>query len=404
MYDVYKIRQDFPVLNRKINGKYNAYLDTGASAQKPYQVLEAMRKAYEEQYANVHRGAYWLSESITSEYEKSREIVRRFLNAASNKGIVFTRNATESINLVAASWARKNLKEGDEILISEAEHHANIVPWQIVTEETGCCLRVFKLAEDGSFVWDNFTEGLRDNTKLVAVTAMSNVLGTIYPVKKIVEAAHQVGALALIDACQYAVHHAIDVQDWNCDFLAFSAHKVYGPTGIGILYARYSLLEKMPPYQTGGDMVDNVTFEKTTFDEPPARFEAGTPAFIQAIGLGAALDYMQNLGLENITSHEKELVKYATPLLTGIKGLQMIGTAPDKGGIFTFNVEGIHPQDLCFVLDKEGVSVRTGQFCAQPIVNRFGFHSLARASLGLYSTREDIDALAAAINKAQTFF
>lgn len=404
MYDVYQIRRDFPVLNQTVNGKYNAYLDTGASAQKPRAVIEAMRRIYENEYANVHRGAYHLSELITADYERARETVRGFINAADSREIVFTRNATESINLVAAAWGRQNLKAGDEILISEAEHHANLVPWQLLCEEKGCKLQVFKLAENGAFVWENFAALLNDKTKLVAVTAMSNVLGTVYPVKEIAAAAHRVGAKVLIDACQLAVHHQIDVRDIDCDFLAFSGHKVYGPTGIGVLYGKLDILQTMPPYQSGGDMVANVTFAKTTFDEPPARFEAGTPAFVQAIGLEAALNYMQNLGLENITAHETELTAYAIEAFKTLKGITLVGTAPDKGGVFAFNVDGIHPQDLCFILDKEGVSIRTGHFCAQPIVNRFGYESLARASLGLYSTREDIDALVAAIRKAQTFF
>ena len=404
MYDVYEIRKDFPVLNQLINGKYNAYLDTGASAQKPQIVLDCMRRIYESEYANVHRGAYHLSELITADYEKARLQVQNFVNAKDAREIVFTRNATEGVNLVAATWGRKFLQAGDEILISEAEHHANLVPWQMLCEEKGCRLKIFKLAENGAFVWENFATLLSDKTKLVAVTAMSNVLGSLLPVKKIAQAAHEIGAKVLVDACQFAVHHKIDVQDLDCDFLVFSGHKVYGPTGIGVLFGKLNILEAMPPYQCGGDMVANVTFEKTTFDEPPARFEAGTPAFVQAIGLAKALEYMQKLGLENITSHEKDLTAYALEALGSIKGLKQVGTAPDKGGVFAFNIDGIHPQDLCFILDKEGVSIRTGHFCAQPIVNRFGYESLARASLGLYSTKEDIDALVKAIRKAQTFF
>ena len=284
MFDVYEIRKQFPVLGREINGKPNTFLDTGASAQKPQCVIDKMLKVYSRDYANVHRGSYLLSEEITLEYEKARKIVQKFINAKSDKEIVFTRNATESINLVAAAWGRKFLKKGDEILISEAEHHANLIPWQQVRDETGCTLKIFKIADDGSFVWDEFAKWLSEKTKLVAVTAMSNVLGTIFPIKKMAQAAHEVGALVLTDACQFAVHHQIDVQDMDCDFLAFSGHKTYGPSGIGVLYGKYDILEKMPPYQCGGDMVDHVSYEKTTFAEPPARFEAGTPAIVQAIG------------------------------------------------------------------------------------------------------------------------
>ena len=404
MFDVYEIRKQFPVLTRLINGKPNTFLDTGASAQKPQCVIEKMLKVYSHDYANVHRGSYLLSEEITLEYEKARKIVQKFINAKSDKEIVFTRNATESINLVAAAWGRKFLKKGDEILISEAEHHANLIPWQQVRDETGCTLKIFKIAEDGSFVWEEFAKLLSEKTKLVAVTAMSNVLGTIFPIKKMAQAAHNVGALILTDACQFAVHHQIDVQDMDCDFLAFSGHKTYGPSGIGVLYGKYDILEKMPPYQCGGDMVDHVSYEKTTFAEPPARFEAGTPAIVQAIGLGEALNFMMNLGLDNITAHEKELTKYATEKLSEIEGLVQIGTAKDKGGVFSFVLKGVHPQDMAFILDKEGVALRVGHHCAEPLVHRMGYESVARATLGLYNTKEDIDRLVKAIEKAKTFF
>lgn len=404
MFDVYEIRKQFPVLTRLINGKPNTFLDTGASAQKPQCVIDKMLKVYSEDYANVHRGSYLLSEEITLEYEKARKIVQKFINAKSDKEIVFTRNATESINLVAAAWGRKFLKKGDEILISEAEHHANLIPWQQVRDETGCTLKIFKIADDGSFVWDEYAKLLSEKTKLVAVTAMSNVLGTIFPIKKMAQAAHNVGALILTDACQFAVHHQIDVQDMDCDFLAFSGHKTYGPSGIGVLYGKYDILEKMPPYQCGGDMVDHVSYEKTTFAEPPARFEAGTPAIVQAIGLGEALNFMMNLGMDNITAHEKELTKYATEKLSEIDGLVQIGTAKDKGGVFSFVLKGVHPQDMAFILDKEGVALRVGHHCAEPLVHRMGYESVARATLGLYNTKEDIDRLVKAIEKAKTFF
>lgn len=404
MYDVYKIRQDFPILSVKVNNKPNTFLDSAASAQKPLTVIETMRRLYLEEYANVHRGAYFLSEQITGAYEEARSQIHQFLNSKSDKEIVFVRNATEGVNLVAATWGKKFLQAGDEVLISEAEHHANLVPWQALQEEKGIKLKIFKISDKGEYLEEEYLKLLSEKTKLVAVTGMSNVLGTIFPIKKITEQAHKVGALVLVDACQYAVHQKIDVQDLDCDFLVFSGHKTYGPSGIGVLYGKYNVLGSMPPYQYGGDMVDTVTYEKTTFNEPPFRFEAGTPAIVQAIGLGKAVSYMQTLGMENITAHEQELTDYATEQLNNIDGLKIIGQAKDKGGVFSFNVEGMHPQDLAFILDKEGVSVRTGHHCAQPIVNRMGYESLARASLGLYSTKEDIDTLVAAIRKAQKFF
>lgn len=404
MYDVYKIRQDFPVLSQRINGKPNTFLDSAASAQKPQCVIDTMYRLYSSCYANVHRGAYYLSEHMTQEYENARKIVQRFINAASEREIIFTRNATESINLVAACWGRKFLKPGDEILISQAEHHANLIPWQVIAAETGAELKVFKIADDGSYLEEEYLKLLGPKTKMVAVTAMSNVLGTVFPVRKMAEQAHKAGALFLVDACQAAVHHALDVQQTDCDFLAFSGHKTYGPSGIGVLYGKYKLLDSLPPYQFGGDMVEKVTYEKTTFDEVPARFEAGTPAMVQAIGLGRALQYMQEQGMENIAAHEAELTDYARGRFAEVKGFKEIGTARGKGGVFSFVLGGIHPQDIAFILDKEGVSVRTGHHCAQPLVERMGYTSLARASLGMYSSREDIDIFIAALQKAKTFF
>ena len=404
MYDVYKIRQDFPILSVLINGKKNVFLDSAASAQKPLQVIETMRRMYLEEYANVHRGSYYLSEQITSAYEEARSKIHEFLNTKSDKEIVFVRNATEGVNLVSATWGRKFLKAGDEVLISEAEHHANLVPWQSLRDELEIKLKIFRISDNGEYLEEEYLKLLSEKTKLVAVTGMSNVLGTIFPIKKMAEQAHSHGALFLVDACQYAVHQQVDVQDLDCDFLVFSGHKTYGPSGIGVLYGKYNILDSMPPYQYGGDMVDTVTYDTTTFNEPPFRFEAGTPAIMQAIGLGEAVKYMMSLGLENIFQHEQDLTRYATEQLNEIKGLKIVGQAKDKGGVFSFNVEGMHPQDLAFILDKEGVAVRTGHHCAQPIVNRMGYESLARASLGLYSTKEDVDALVAAIRKAQKFF
>lgn len=404
MYNVEKIRKDFPILSRQINGKPNTFLDSGASAQKPLPVIKRMADIYMQEYSNVHRGSYLLSEEITSEYEKARAVVQKFINAKSDKEIVFTRNATESINLVASTWGRKFLTKIDEVLISEAEHHANLVPWQMLRDEIGFELKIFKINDDGSFNWDEYASKLNGNTKLVAVTGMSNVLGTVFPLKKMIKAAHDVGAKFLVDGCQYVVHQKADVQDLDCDFLAFSGHKTYGPTGIGVLYGKAELLDAMPPYQFGGDMVNVVTYQTTTFDVPPARFEAGTPAIVQAIGLAEALNYMMNLGIDNIMAHEHELVEYMHTRLPEVEGLREVGTAPGKGGVFAVDIEGIHPQDLAFILDKEGVAVRVGHHCAAPLVRRMGYETLARASFGLYTNHADIDRFIAALQKAKSFF
>lgn len=404
MYDVYQIRKDFPILAEKVNGKPVAFLDTAASAQKPTVVLDKMREVYTKAYANPHRGSYFFAEEITTAFENARVEVQKFIHAATAKEIVFTRNATESINLVAATWGAKNLHTGDEVLISEAEHHANLVPWQHICEVTGARLKVFAVSDEGDFVEENFEKALTDKTKLVAVTAMSNVLGTIFPIKKMTQKAHEAGALLLADACQYAAHNPIDVQDWDCDFLAFSGHKTYGPTGIGILYGKAAILQDMPPYQFGGDMIDNVTFAKTTYADIPARFEAGTAASVQAIGMAEGLKYMQNIGFESIITYENKLKTYTLNLLEQVPNLHIVGVAKERGGVFSFDVKGIHPQDLAFVLNKENVAVRIGHHCAQPIVNRMGYTSLARASFGLYTSKEDIDALFAALIKAEKFF
>ena len=403
MFDVYKIREDFEVLKRQINNKNIVYLDSAASAQKPNCVIEKMSFVYQNFYANVHRGMYDLAEEVTTEYENARQIVANFINA-DKKEIIFTRNATEAINLVAATWAEKNLNKDDEILVSEAEHHANLVPWQMVCEKNGCKLKVFKIGDNGSFIKEEFLNELSSKTKLVAITAMSNVLGTIFPVKEIVQEAHKFGAKVLIDACQFAVHQKIDMKDFNCDFLAFSGHKLYGPTGIGVLYGKQDLLDSMPPYQTGGDMVEKVTYQKTTFASAPARFEAGTPAIAEAIGLGEAIKYISDIGLKNIISHEKELVKYMFEKTSQIEDFKHIGNMAEKGGVFSFQVKNIHPQDLAYVLNKEGVCIRIGHHCAEPLVNRMGYNSLARASFGLYTTKEDIDCFVNAVNKALKFF
>ena len=404
MYDVKKIRKDFPVLELQVNGLPNTFLDSAASAQKPQMVIDKMVNIYSKEYSNVHRGSYLLSEEITSEYEEARKKVQKFLGAKKDSEIVFTRNATEAINLVAATWGRKFLSSKDRVVISEAEHHANLVPWQVLRDEIGFELKIFKISDDGSFNPEEYQKSLSDNTKLVAVTGMSNVLGTVFPLKEIIASAHQKGAKVLVDACQYIVHQPVDVVDLDCDFLAFSGHKIYGPTGVGVLYGKEELLFAMPPYQFGGDMVDVVTYEKTTFDVPPARFEAGTPAIVQAIGLGAALDYVMNLGMDAIKAHEDELVDYIHQRLPEVKGLKEIGTAAGKGGVISIVMEGVHPQDLAFLLDKEGVSIRVGHHCAAPLVHRMGYESLARASFGLYTDHDDIDRFIAALQKAKTFF
>ena len=404
MFDAHIVRKDFPILNRLIDGNKNIYMDTAASAQKPFVLMQKLEKTYMEEYANVHRGSYWLSEVATENYEQARKIAAKFINASSPDSVIFTRSATEGINLVAATYGLENLHEGDEILLSRAEHHANLVTWQQTALKTGARVVYFDLGEDGSFIWENFEKTLSKRTKIVAVTAMSNVLGTIFPVEKICTAAHKIGAKVLIDACQFAVHKKIDVQKFDCDFLAFSGHKVYGPTGIGVLYGKYDLLKEMPPYQYGGDMIENVSYEKTTFTLPPARFEAGTPAIVQAIGLGASLEYMMQFDFNEIEKYEEELIKYTTKQLLDIDGLKLFGTANEKGGVFSFAIEGIHPQDLAFILAKEGVAIRTGHFCAQPLVNALGYNSLARASLGIYTTKEDIDDFITALRKAKDFF
>ena len=403
MYDIEKIREDFPALSDTFDGKPNIYLDTAASAQKPQCVIDKICRIYTHTYANVHRGTYALATAITQEYEQARQVIASFIKAKSCE-IIFTRNATESINLVAASWAEQNLKENDEILVSEAEHHANLVPWQIVAKKVGAKLKIFKIADDGSYIKEEFEKLLTDKVKLVAVTAMSNVLGTIFPIKEIVEKAHQIGAKVSVDACQSIVHQRTNVQDLDCDFLCFSGHKLYGPTGIGVLYAKENILQDMPPYQTGGDMIDEVTYQKTTFAEPPARFEAGTPAAVHAIGLGEAVKYVSNIGFDDIEMHEKRLIAYFNEKAAITDGLKIIGTAKEKGGVFAFDFNNIHPQDLSFVLAHEGVAVRVGHHCAEPLVKRMGYQSLARVSFGLYTSKSDIDAFFKALNKAKSFF
>lgn len=404
MFDVYKIRKDFPILDRLIDGKRNVYLDTAASAQKPLAMLDRINNFYRDEYANVHRGSYYLSELATEAYEHARLTVKNFINARKPAEIIFTRSATEGINLIAATYGASILQNGDEVLLSRAEHHANLVTWQQWAKKTGASLKYFDLNADGSFSKENFESALSERTKIIAVTAMSNVLGTIFPIKEICMKAHSIGAKVLVDACQYAVHKKIDVQDFDCDFLAFSGHKVYGPTGIGVLYGKYDLLAQMPPYQYGGDMIEHVLFEETTFAMPPARFEAGTPAIAQAVGLAASLQYLMQFDFSAIETYEAELTRYMSREMLNVNGLKIVGNIPDKGGVCSFSIQGIHPQDLAFVLGKEGVAVRTGHFCAEPLVNLLGYTSLARASLGIYSTKEDVDDFIKALYKAKSFF
>ncbi len=404
MFNVYDVRKDFPILNLPIEGKRNIYLDTAASAQKPAVMAERICRFYLAEYANVHRGNYFLSEHSTENYEQARRTVQLFINAGRPEEVVFTRNATEGINLVATTYGASHLHSGDEILLSRAEHHANLVTWQQWANKTGATLKYFDLNEDGSFSQEKFTSALSSRTKVVSVTAMSNVLGTIFPVKNICTAAHSVGAKVLIDACQFAAHKKINVRDFDCDFLVFSGHKVYGPTGIGVLYGKYDLLSDMPPYQYGGDMIDHVSYEATVFTMPPARFEAGTQAIAQVIGLSASLQYLMQFNFSEIETHETILTNYMTEQLLQIEGLKILGQIPDKGGVCSFAINKIHPQDLSFLLGKEGVAVRTGHFCAEPLVNLLGYTSLTRASLGIYTTKEDIDELVKALYKAKSFF
>jgi cysteine desulfurase/selenocysteine lyase len=403
-YDIEKIRADFPILSKEVYGKPLVYLDNGASAQKPCQVINAMNDVFESYYSNVHRGVHWTSQQSTDAFEEGRKTVARFLNAYSDNEIIYTRGATESINLIAHSWGRLNLKAGDEIIISHMEHHANIVPWQILRQEIGIDLKVVPIDDDGNFLFEEFENLLTPRTKLVSVTHVSNSLGSIVPVKAVIDRAHAEGALVLLDGCQAVQHISVDVQELDVDFYVFSGHKLYGPTGIGILWGREELLNSMSPYQTGGEMIASVTFEKTTFKNAPHRFEAGTPAIAEAVGLGAAIEYVQAIGLDNIAVHENELLQYATKKLLEIEGLEIIGKAFDKTSIISFNLKDIHPHDLGTFLDRAGVAVRVGHHCAQPVMDRFNLAATARASFGLYNTHSEVDSLVVAIQETRSFF
>jgi cysteine desulfurase/selenocysteine lyase len=403
-FDVERLRQDFPVLKQTVHGKPLVYMDSAATAQKPACVIEAIRHFHEVDCANIHRGVHELSQRSTAAYEEARAKAKRFLNSRGKNELIFVRGTTEGINLVASSWGRKNVKEGDEIVVSAMEHHSNIVPWQMLCEEKGARLRVIPMDDSGDLLLDEYRKLLNPRTRMVAVTHVSNALGTINPVRQIVDMAHQAGALALIDGAQAAPHMKVDVQALDADFYAFSGHKVCGPTGIGILYGRTRLLNAMPPYQGGGDMIRTVTFEKTTYNDLPYKFEAGTPNIAGGIGLGAALDYVTRIGLDNIAAYERELLLYGTRKLLEIPGLRLVGTAREKAAVLSFVMEGIHPHDIGTVLDRQGIAVRTGHHCAQPVMDRFHIPATTRASLAFYNTVGEIDALAAGLNKVKEIF
>jgi cysteine desulfurase / selenocysteine lyase len=403
-FDVNRIRADFPILARKIHGKPLVYLDNAATTQKPQPVIDAMIRYYTAENSNIHRGVHMLSELATENYEQSRVTVQRFLNAADTREIVFVRGATEGINLVAQTWGRANIGRGDEIVISAMEHHSNIVPWQILCEQLGANLRVAPVNDAGELVFDEFEKLLGPRTKLVAMAHVSNALGTVNPVRKIVQAARRVNASVLLDGAQAVPHMPVDVRAIDCDFYVFSGHKIYAPTGIGILYGKAELLEAMPPYQGGGDMISSVTFEKTLYNRLPHKFEAGTPHVSGAIGLGAALEYVNSIGLDRIARHEKQVLAHGTRRLLQILGLRLVGTAREKEGILSFVLEGIHPHDVGTILDQEGIAIRTGHHCAQPLMERFGVPATARASLALYNTMEEMDALAIGIEKVREVF
>ncbi|MEZ5609477.1 MAG: cysteine desulfurase [Rhodocyclaceae bacterium] len=399
-----EVAGDFPILSRTVHGRRLVYLDNGATTQKPETVIEAERTFYRESNANIHRGVHWLSQHATDLYEAGRKTVQRFINAAKAEEVVFTRGTTEAINLVAQSWGRAQLKAGDEILITTMEHHSNIVPWQLLCEQTGAVLKVAPINDAGELELDAFAALLGERTRLVAITHVSNALGTVNPLAGLIEQAHAVGAIVLVDGAQAVAHQAVDVQALGCDFYAFSGHKLYGPTGIGALYGRHALLAAMPPWQGGGDMIRTVSFERSTYADVPQRFEAGTPNIAGVVGLAAAIDYVSGIGMASIAAHEHALLEHATATLNGIPGLRLIGTAANKAGILSFMVDGIHPHDLGTILDAEGVAIRAGHHCAMPLMTRFGIPGTARASLGVYNDEADIAALAEAIEKAQHMF
>jgi len=397
-------RQDFPILGRKVHGKPLAYLDNAATTQKPRAVIDTISRYYESENANIHRGVYLLSQEATAAYESARERIARFINAAESREIIFTRGTTESINLVASSWGRTGLKTGDEIIVTAMEHHSNIVPWQLIAEQTGAKLRVIPIDDRGQLLMDQYEKLLSDRTRIVSVVQLSNSLGTINDVKTIAAMAHKRGAVVLADGAQWVAHFPSDVRDWDVDFYAFSSHKIFGPTGIGVLYGKARLLNAMPPYQGGGDMISSVTFEKTTYNDLPHKFEAGTPHISGAIGLGAAIDYVQGVGLAAMHDHEQKLLDYAQNRLAEIPGVRLVGTAAHKASVISFVLKDIHPHDIGAVLDAEGVAIRTGHHCCQPVMDRFQIPATARASLAFYNTMQDVDALIEGVRKTVKLF
>jgi cysteine desulfurase / selenocysteine lyase len=403
-YDVESIRRDFPILSRTVYGKPLVYLDNGASAQKPQVVIDAVSHAYANEYANVHRGLHFLSNAATDAYEGAREKVRRFLNAPSVDNIIFTKSSTEAINTVAYGYGMPKIGDGDEIVVSIMEHHSNIVPWHFIRERQGAKLVWAPVDDQGAFHIDDFVKCLTDKTKLIAITHMSNALGTVVPIKEICRIARERGIPVLVDGSQAAVHMPVDVQDLDCDWYVMTGHKLYGPSGIGVLYGKMDRLKEMRPFMGGGEMIVEVTEDAITYNEPPHRFEAGTPPIVQAIGLGYALDYMENIGRAAIAAHEHDLAAYAHQRLSSVNSLRIFGTAPGKGGIFSFELEGIHAHDVSMVIDRAGVAVRAGTHCAQPLLKRFGVTSTCRASFGLYNTRAEVDVLVDALEQARKFF
>lgn len=405
MYDITKVRESFPILSRTVYGKPLIYLDNGATTQKPLCVLDAMREEYLNVNANVHRGVHWMSQQATDLHEAARETVRKFINARSTTEIVFTRGTTESLNLVASSFVEGCMKEGDEVIVSTMEHHSNIVPWQLQEQRKGIVLKVIPMTDEGELLLEEYEKLFTERTKLVSVTQVSNVLGTINPVKEMIRIAHEHGVPVVVDGAQSVPHFAVNVQDLDCDFLAFSGHKVYGPTGVGVLYGKEEWLDRLPPYQGGGEMIERVSFEKTTFERPPLKFEAGTPDYIATHGLATALDYVTSLGMDNILAHEQDLTCYALQQLREIEGMHIYGHRNDSGdAVISFNVGDIHHMDLGTLLDQLGIAVRTGHHCAQPLMDRLGILGTVRASFGLYNTREEVDALVAGIKRIAMMF
>ena len=405
MYDITKVRESFPILSRTIYGKPLVYLDNGATTQKPLCVLDAMREEYLNVNANVHRGVHWMSQQATDLHEAARETVRKFINARSTTEIVFTRGTTESLNLVASSFVEGCMKEGDEVIVSTMEHHSNIVPWQLQEQRKGIVLKVIPMTDEGELQLEEYEKLFTERTKLVSVTQVSNVLGTVNPVKEMIRIAHEHGVPVVVDGAQSVPHFAVDVQDLDCDFLAFSGHKVYGPTGVGVLYGKEEWLDRLPPYQGGGEMIERVSFEKTTFERLPLKFEAGTPDYIATHGLATALDYVTSLGMDNILAHEQDLTRYALQQLREIEGMHIYGHRNDSGdAVISFNVGDIHHMDLGTLLDQLGIAVRTGHHCAQPLMDRLGILGTVRASFGLYNTREEVDALVAGIKRIAMMF